>query len=150
MNGKLTPTLALIVAGGLAAGVALARPASSNPTQPTSAPSGTSTGEFLGEDADPNRGFLATTTTETPIERAEITVVDFGFGAPITVDPGELVAVTNRDGAPHTVTADSGAFTTDSIVGGGEGAFEAPSTPGTFQFFCAIHPSMQGELIVRG
>ena len=81
---------------------------------------------------------------------ATIQIQDFGFGAALTVAPGETVTVINADGAPHTVTAEGGAFDTGSIAGGSTVAFTAPNTPGTYTFFCAIHPSMQGVLTVQG
>lgn len=138
MKKLLTPTLALILAGGLAAGIALSRPASqaAEPIPTTAA-------------AEP--GFLnAPPAEDAATSAAAIDIADFGFGTPIAVAPGQVVTVTNRDGAPHTLTSDDGLFDTGDISGGGQATFVAPTTPGTYTFFCAIHPSMQGELVVQG
>ena len=49
---------------------------------------------------------------------------------------------------PHTVTAADGSFDSGQIPSGNAVSFVAPSAPGTYQFVCTIHPSMQGQLIV--
>lgn len=141
MKKILTPTLALIIAGGLVAGIALARPATSD--EPDLAqPAATTT-------AAP--GFLnAPPAGEQTGDTATITIVDFGFDSPITVAPGQTVTVVNGDGTSHTATADGGAFDTGTIAGGGTTTITAPTQPGTYSFFCAIHPSMRGELVVQG
>lgn len=78
---------------------------------------------------------------------AVITIADFGF-SPLTVAPGATVTVTNADGMPHTVTAVGGEFATGLIDAGGSVAFVAPTQPGTYTFFCELHPNMQGTLVV--
>ena len=78
---------------------------------------------------------------------AVITIADFGF-SPLTVSPGATVTVTNTDGAPHTVTAVGGEFATGLIDAGATVTFVAPTQPGTYTFFCEVHPSMQGTLVV--
>jgi len=78
----------------------------------------------------------------------DIISVPDGFGpATITVDVGTEVTWTNTDGAPHTSTADGGAWDSGSL-GQGESFSFTPNEAGTFAYFCAIHPSMVGELIV--
>ena len=68
--------------------------------------------------------------------------------ASISAKPGAVVAVVNRDDAAHTVTADNGAFNTKANRGS-SASFRAPTAPGTYSFFCAIHPEMNGTLVVR-
>ena len=65
----------------------------------------------------------------------------------LTIKAGETVEFINRDGAPHTATADDGSFDTGRLSRDehGEHKFE---TAGTFTYFCAVHPSMKGEIIV--
>ena len=57
------------------------------------------------------------------------------------------VTIVNRDGVGHTVTAENGAFNL-KIGGNASVAFRAPAKPGTYAFFCAIHPEMTGTLVV--
>ena len=180
MQRIVTPTLAIVIAGSIAAGIALARPADQIPagaqtavassdrpttdTEPDNS-AGTSTapaGGFLGDDAAVDRGFLTGESSgaaddqrrgadaPTQATPAVLEISGFAFGDTLTVAPGRAIAVSNLDGAPHTVTADAGAFDTGSVAGGAGGSFSAPSEQGTYTFFCAIHPSMQGELIVQG
>ena len=62
---------------------------------------------------------------------------------------GATVAWTNIDSAPHTVTALDGAFDSGILdpSGGFSQVFDAP---GTFAYQCALHPVMQGEVVVSG
>ena len=152
MKQKLTPTLALIVAGGLAAGIALARPAASDSVAAPAPAVADTVGGFLGGGSNPDRGVLENTPAESKASAADqsvITVAGFEFDTPLTVAPGASITVTNRDATPHTVTGDGGAFDTGAIGGGASAQITAPSQPGTYTFFCSIHPSMQGELTVQ-
>jgi plastocyanin len=80
---------------------------------------------------------------------ATITIEDFDFGDPIAVAVGDAVTVINRDGAPHTWTADDGSFDSGTISGGDSFEFVF-DTAGEFGFRCAIHPSMTGTITVTG
>jgi plastocyanin len=78
---------------------------------------------------------------------SELVIQDFAYST-LTVAGGSDVSVVNRDSVPHTVTADDGSFTSSLVEGGGSASLAAPSTPGTYTFFCDLHPSMRGELVV--
>jgi plastocyanin len=79
---------------------------------------------------------------------ASVAIFDFGFdSASITVEVGTTVTWTNTGGVAHTVTADGGGFDSGNIGAGGTYSFTF-DTPGTYSYFCAIHPSMTGEVIV--
>lgn len=121
----ITPTLAICLAGGMAAGIGLARPAASPTTLAPRAPAAA--------------GFPA---RSEPIE-----IADFAFNN-VVVPPGAIVEVRNVDGVAHTVTA-ADAFDTGTIDGSSAATFAAPEAPGTYDFFCTIHPSMQGTLSVE-
>ncbi len=73
---------------------------------------------------------------------------NFQFSGQVRVAPGGTVTVVNNDSAPHTATARDGSFNTGNIAAGDTGSFTAPTEPGTYQFFCAVHPSMTGTLVV--
>jgi plastocyanin len=79
--------------------------------------------------------------------KAALTIQGFAF-SPVTAAAGATVEVTNRDGAPHSVTADEGAFDTKIVDGGGTATFVAPSQPGDYAFHCTVHSSMHGTLTV--
>ena len=57
--------------------------------------------------------------------------------------------MSNADAAAHTLTAKDGAFDTGSVDQGTTVSFTAPAAPGTYEFFCEIHPSMTGSLVVN-
>lgn len=76
-----------------------------------------------------------------------VTIENFALGT-IRVAAGEQVTWLNSDGVPHTVTASDASFDSQLIGPGQTYALEF-STPGTFQLFCSIHPSMNGTVIVE-
>ncbi len=76
-----------------------------------------------------------------------MTVQSFEFATPPAASPAQRLQITNRDVADHTVTAVDGSF--DVFVAAGATAdLTTPAEPGIYAFFCAIHPSMTGELTV--
>lgn len=66
---------------------------------------------------------------------------------PVVVQAGGKVIWQNEDSAPHTATADDGSFDTGTIENGklGSATFKEP---GTFTYFCEIHPTMHGTVEV--
>lgn len=78
---------------------------------------------------------------------AQLSIDSFAFES-VTVSPGATVTVVNNDGAPHTATADDSSFDTGTIAPGGFATFVAPTEPGTYQIYCAIHPSMTATVTV--
>jgi plastocyanin len=80
---------------------------------------------------------------------AEVKIDNFSFTpATITVAAGTQVTWTNRDDIPHTVvtedkTVKSKALDTDD-------KFSATfDKPGTYSYFCSIHPTMKGTVVVQ-
>lgn len=66
----------------------------------------------------------------------------------LVVAAGATVTWTNRDGVAHTVTAEDEVF--DSGLVDKEGTFELTfDEAGTYSYFCQIHPSMTGVIIVE-
>jgi plastocyanin len=78
---------------------------------------------------------------------ATLTIEGFAFGS-VAAKPGATVNVLNQDSAGHTVTATNKAFNTGTVKGKSSTAFAAPTAPGSYAFFCAIHPDMKGVLVV--
>lgn len=83
---------------------------------------------------------------------AHVTIVDFAFSpADVTVEAGDTVVWTNTGAAPHTSTSDSGqadAWDSGTLTTGQQFS-RTFATPGTFTYFCAIHPFMRGTVTVR-
>lgn len=69
--------------------------------------------------------------------------------AAVRVKVGSSVRWTNRDAAPHTVTAAAGSFTSKELGRGG--VYTRKFTrAGTFAYLCALHPGMKGRVVVTG
>ena len=64
-----------------------------------------------------------------------------------TVKVGTQITWTNKDSAPHTVTADDRSFDSGTLNQGESFTFQF-ATPGTFSYICTLHPSMQATIIV--
>lgn len=154
---RATPTIAICLAAGVAAGTALARPGD-EPESTTSPPVAEPAGAAPSADAtgDPDSPYLVdgaappeaaddavSTTAPTPI-----TIEGFAFSSTAPIAAGSPIAVTNLDGAEHTLTARDGAFDTGTLAQNDVGLIAAPTAPGTYEFFCVIHPSMTGQLVV--
>jgi plastocyanin len=154
----LKPTLIICLAAGIAAGIGLARPdlGSSYGSSSSSAPAVADAGDPpaagssdpYGGGGQPATDTGGDTGTDAPAG-GTITISDFDFGGETVVAPGATITVSNTDGAPHTVTADDGEFDTGQIAGGESATFTAPTEPGTYEFFCGVHPSMTGSLVVQ-
>ena len=78
----------------------------------------------------------------------KVEIVEFTYQPdPVVVQTGGKVIWQNQDTAPHTATADDGSFDTGTIEKGklGSATFKYP---GTFTYFCEIHPTMKGTVEV--
>jgi plastocyanin len=79
------------------------------------------------------------------------TVEISGFAyLPATLDvaPGDTVVWINRDAVPHTATRDGRSWDSGSIAAGQTWRLVAASR-GSQPYYCAFHPVMRGELVVR-
>jgi plastocyanin len=82
---------------------------------------------------------------------SQIVIDNFAFSpATLTVKAGTKVTWVNHDDVPHTATStakpkafDSGTLDTDDKYS------HAFKTPGTYEYFCAVHPRMTGKVIVK-
>jgi plastocyanin len=71
----------------------------------------------------------------------------------IRVAPGTTVRWVNQDNFAHTVTAGtrdnpSGLFDSGNVSSGGTFSFTFQE-PGTYDYFCSIHPGMNGQVVVE-
>ena len=91
----------------------------------------------------------------SPGTAADVTITITGINGsssfspnPATVRVGQTVAWKNNGGTTHTATANGGAFNTGDIGDGSLSPTITMSTQGSFDYHCAIHPSMTGTLNV--
>ena len=92
---------------------------------------------------------MAVLSADYPAVAAErgVTIQSFAF-APgrLTVNAGDTVTWTNRDGATHTTTATDRAW--DHTLAPGQSAAVTLTRPGDFAYFCALHSYMTGTITV--
>jgi plastocyanin len=79
-----------------------------------------------------------------------ISIDNFTFSpAKLTVKAGTTVTWTNRDDIPHGIASSNNAFTrSPGLDTDGKFSFTF-TTPGTYQYFCYIHPHMVGTVVVE-
>ncbi len=80
-----------------------------------------------------------------------VTIDNFAFGpAAMTVAAGTKVTWTNRDDEPHTVVSadDPRVFKSGALDTGDSFSFTF-DRPGTYRYFCSIHPHMTGTVVVK-
>lgn len=76
-----------------------------------------------------------------------VDIQNFAFSpASLTVKKGTTVVWTNNDSAPHQIK--SATFNSDRLGKGQTFSFTF-NDAGTFEYLCAIHPSMTGKIIVQ-
>lgn len=91
-------------------------------------------------------------TPELPIgdgENVEVVIENNAY-SPETVDisTGDTVRWTNLDSTTHTVTGTGTNFGSENLNQGDSYEFLF-TDPGTYEYYCRIHPSMNGTVIVE-
>jgi plastocyanin len=80
---------------------------------------------------------------------AAVKIDNFSFGpATLTVPAGTTVTWTNQDDIPHTVVSTDNVFKSKALDTDDKFSFVF-SKPGTYSYFCSIHPKMTGQIIVK-
>jgi plastocyanin len=80
---------------------------------------------------------------------AEVKIDNFSFGPTVlTIPAGATVTWTNHDDIPHTVVSNDGVFKS-KVLDTDEKFSYTFTKPGTFPYFCSIHPKMTGKVVVQ-
>ena len=78
-----------------------------------------------------------------------VAIKDFAFTPRIlTVHAGSKVTWVNKDEEPHKLVQVNEAFKSQPLDTDGAFTFQF-DTPGTYEYFCALHPRMTGKIIVE-
>jgi plastocyanin len=115
-------------------------------------------GPMYGTSTPGNTNFTPNTST-TPIANtpapsiqpladlsASVSIKDFSFNpTPLNIKVGTTVTWTNNDSVPHQIK--SGTFNSAVLTSGQTFLFTF-SSAGTYNYSCAIHPSMNGQVVV--
>ena len=79
----------------------------------------------------------------------DVKIDNFSFApATLTVKAGTQITWTNADDIPHTVVSDDQSFKSKVLDTDEKFTFTA-SKPGTYPYFCSIHPKMTGKVVVE-
>ena len=82
-------------------------------------------------------------------EPNEVTIDNFTFGPQeLTVAVGTTVKWVNHDDIPHNVINKDKVFRSKALDTDDSYSFTFASA-GTFDYFCGLHPHMQGKIIVK-
>jgi Plastocyanin len=80
----------------------------------------------------------------------QVTIQGMAFSpATITIARGDTIRWTNADSAPHTATFRDSGMDTGRLNRGASGEITFDRA-GSFDYICAVHPSMRGRVIVTG
>jgi len=101
-----------------------------------------------GKGNAPASGANAPAPSGDAVRAEKVSIVEFAYDPdPVVIEEGGKVIWVNRDSAPHTATADDGSFDTGTIATD-KLKSESFKQPGTYTYFCEIHPDMHGTVEV--
>jgi amicyanin len=88
-------------------------------------------------------------TTSAQAADTEVEIGNFTFAPQrITVKVGATVTWINEDDVPHTVASSSRVFKSKALDSEDKFSFTF-TTPGTYEYFCSLHPHMTGAIVVE-
>ena len=80
---------------------------------------------------------------------ASVKIDNFSFSpATLTVSVGTTVRWRNADDIPHTVVADDNSFKSKALDTDDQFTYTF-TKPGTYSYFCSVHPKMTGKIVVQ-
>jgi plastocyanin len=96
-----------------------------------------------------NPSIFAATPDDKSGPEVAVKIDNFSFSpATITVPVGTTVRWTNRDDIPHTVVSDDKSIKSKPLDT--DETFTYTFTkPGTYTYFCSIHPKMTAKIVVQ-
>lgn len=84
---------------------------------------------------------------ENKVEANTITIENFSFNpGTLTIKQGTKITWTNKDSAPHKIKSET--FNSLDLNQGDKFEFTFDKK-GSFDYFCSIHPSMSGKIVVE-
>ena len=79
----------------------------------------------------------------------KIEIKDFAFNPQtITVKSGEKITWINRDEEPHTIVSVEKQFKKSAALDTDEEFTVVAGSPGTYSYYCSVHPKMTGTIVV--
>ena len=152
MSGRLSRRAVLVRAGALAVSTSaltalIACGGSSKAAQPAATPTMTMLTMVM-----PTTGAATTQAAGSAVasdpNSPQVGIDNFNFmPKSLSVPVGTTVTWTNHDDVPHTVTSREKKFTSQALDTDEHFTFTF-AEPGTYAYFCAIHPIMTAEIVV--
>jgi len=98
---------------------------------------------------NPPKESPAANVNNSPVAAGKVVKIEnFAFTPPVlSIKAGEKVTWEHNDGAGHTIVS-SGLFQSETLNRGQEFSFTFPAA-GVYDYYCGIHPSMKGKIIVQ-
>jgi len=79
-----------------------------------------------------------------------ITIDNFSFTPQeVKVKAGTTIVWTNRDDIPHTVVSTDGSSFKSKALDTDDKFTTTLTKPGTYPYYCSIHPKMTGKIVVE-
>jgi len=79
-----------------------------------------------------------------------VSIDNFTFTPPtLTVKAGTTITWTNKDDIPHGIASADNAFAKSRALDTDDSFSFTFAKPGTYQYFCYIHPHMVGTIVVE-
>ena len=89
-------------------------------------------------------------TGSSGVGENKIEIKDFAFNPQtITVKSGEKITWINRDEEPHTVVSVGKQFKKSSALDTDQTYTIVAGAPGSYSYFCSVHPKMTGTIVVQ-
>ena len=86
---------------------------------------------------------------DTGNHQNRIEIKDFAFNPQtLTVKSGEKITWINRDEEPHTVVSVEKQFKKSTALDTDQEFAITAGAPGTYTYFCSVHPKMTGTIVV--
>jgi plastocyanin len=93
---------------------------------------------------------LLAVSTAASAATSAVTIRGFAFEpARLTISAGSKVTWTNRDEEPHIVVSAGAQFASSPALDTDDSYATVFDKPGTYVYFCSIHPHMVGTIIVK-
>ena len=81
---------------------------------------------------------------------ATVSIDNFTFTPPtVTVKAGTTVTWTNKDDIPHGIASANNGFARSKALDTDDSYSFTFTTPGTYAYFCYVHPFMKGTIVVE-
>jgi plastocyanin len=102
-----------------------------------------------GQDSASSQANMQQESDKSAMASNEVTIDNFSFTPQtLTIPAGATVKWTNKDDVPHTVVETNRKFKSKALDTDETFSFTF-TDPGTYEYFCSVHPKMVAKVIVE-